>query len=543
MAAAQRRLAEREAADRGAAEALCAHDLLVAQVLGELAGERFGQAEERRLARQLPALMRSRRFDTLHLVDARSGARRGRILGAGHYPGLAGGADPGLLDALGRAGDAPFVTRLRVRSDEGARDARVLVTGCTVARDRAALAVLVGRRLEEGFADGLLGDVSPVHFALVEPGEAPPELRGSQPPREVGALVDAAGARRLVLLANIDDAPLRAQIAALERRGLALAGVALVLALVFAVAVAYGLSRGLRELEAAARRVGAGDLDSTLTLPRRRTEVGRTAEAFNAMTRELAATQRKLLRAERIAAWREVARRIAHEIKNPLQPIQIEIETMRKLHARKHPSFDAEFESSTGVILEEVQRLNAMVTEFSRFARLPAPTATRFDLRELATHVGTLHPRLEVSVPDAPLEARADRDQLTQVLVNLVQNGADAAEARHGAGRGTVRLSMAPASLVAAPAVELRIEDDGPGIALEDRLRIFEPYFTTKSQGTGLGLAIVHRIVGDHGGSIDVADAAGGGAAFVVLLPESGPPAALSATLSEAELPLSTRRE
>ncbi|MEO0323502.1 MAG: ATP-binding protein, partial [Myxococcota bacterium] len=391
-------------------------------------------------------------------------------------------------------------------------------------------------------AEELFGDVDPVHFALVGPGaELPAQLLGSHAPREVGAFADARGQRRLVLLANIDDAPLQTQIEALEGQGLALAAVALVLAVAFAVTVAYGLSRGLRELEAAARRVGAGDLDSTLTLPGRRTGVGRTAEAFNAMTRELAATQRKLLRAERIAAWREVARRIAHEIKNPLQPIQMEIETMRKLHARGHASFDAEFDASTGVILEEVQRLNAMVTEFSRFARLPAPTPTRVDLRELAGQVATLHPTVRL-LPGPPAPARVDRDQLTQVLVNLVQNAVDAADARHGTGRGEVRLLLGSCSLDDAPGVEIRVEDDGPGVAPEDRLRIFEPYFTTKSSGTGLGLAIVHRIALDHGGSVDVEEAPGGGAAFVLRLPEAGPPAALSATLSEAELPLGGSR-
>ena len=540
VASAQRRLAELETGDRRAVDALCEHDLVVDQVLLDLAAGRFGPAAEQRLVTLLPPLMRGRRFDTLHLLDARSGARRGRVLGAGHYPALVGGADPGLLDALGRAGDAPFVTTLRLRAGGASRDAQVRVTGCTIARDGAAVAVLAGRRLEDSFASDLLGDVSPVHFALAVPG-AEPALPGSGKPVEVGRLRDASGHVALALVANIDDAPLQRELAALERRGFAIGAAALLLALLFAVAVAYGVARSLRTLEAAARRVGAGDLASTIALPRGRSEVGPAAEAFNAMTRELAATQQKLLRAERIAAWREVARRIAHEIKNPLQPIQMEIETMRKLHARGHPSFDAEFAGSTEVILEEVQRLNTMVTEFSRFARLPAPRPTQVDLRAIAGQVTTLHPTAELE-PGEPVPARADRDQLTQVLVNLVQNAVDAADARHGAGGGSVRVTLGGSTLRDAPAVELRVQDDGPGIAPEDRLRVFEPYFTTKSEGTGLGLAIVHRIVGDHGGSIDVEEAPGGGAVFVVRLPEAGPPEAISATLSEAELPLGGAR-
>jgi len=142
-------------------------------------------------------------------------------------------------------------------------------------------------------------------------------------------------------------------------------------------------------------------------------------------------------------------------------------------------------------------------------------------------------------LPMAPVTVRADREQLTQVLLNLVQNGLDAASARHGEGSGTVRVTLE--SIEGEDGDErvmIVVEDNGPGIAPADRLKVFEPYFTTKAKGTGLGLAIVHRIVGDHGGSIDVDDGIDGGAAFVIVLPASGPPQAIEASLTDDAVPL-----
>ncbi|MEO0322791.1 MAG: hypothetical protein AAF447_07525, partial [Myxococcota bacterium] len=191
VTAATWRLEERRVRDRAAAQAHCDHDAFLQRTLGQLSQGSFGDAEERRLAGELPALMRSRGFDTLHVIDASEGARHGRILGTGHYPDLVGGADPGLLDALVRAGEAPFVARLRLR---GARDARVLVTGCVLSRAQppASVAVLVGRRLGDAFAEELCGDGDPEHVARGRPGaELPAPLHGSPAPREGGASAGA----------------------------------------------------------------------------------------------------------------------------------------------------------------------------------------------------------------------------------------------------------------------------------------------------------------------------------------------------------------
>ncbi len=526
---ARRRIDEMRAADRRAVDALCEHDLVIDRVLLDLATDRFDPAAEQNLVALLPPMMRGRRFDTLHLVDARSGADRGRVLGAGHHPEQVGMRAPELLDALTRAQDRAFVQNVRVVDPSGTHEERTWLAGCMVQRDGAAIAVLGGRFLRDDLAQTLLGDISPVSLGL----EAVLDDAGAE---TIATFDDASGDPVVALVATIDDAPLRAGVDAMRERSLLIALGALAAALLMALLVTWSLTRPLRELEEATRRVAGGDLESQVS--ERTGEVGRTMRAFNEMTKELASTRTKLLRAERIAAWREVARRIAHEIKNPLQPIQMEIETMRKLHARKHPSFDEEFGPSTLVILEEVRRLNEMVTEFSKFARLPRPNAEALDLREVVEHVASLHgssgASLEVESPDEPLVVRADRSQFTQVLVNLVQNAGDAAESRHGATGGTVRLVLTPTE----DGAELRIEDNGPGIAPDDRLKVFEPYFTTKAKGTGLGLAIVHRIVGDHGGSVDVEDGIDGGAAFVIQLPRSGPPQEIAASLSDTALPL-----
>lgn len=531
---ARRLLQQRLADERLAVDALCDHDPLVDGLTEELAAETFGPEGAQSLAARLPRKMRRLRFDALLLLDARGGSGRGRVLGAGHDPDAVGRRAPELLDALARRDGAPFVHDLRVRRHGRVQELRALLQGCLVRRDGAAVAVLAGRFLTAELPTHLLGDTAPVEFAWVE---------GDVDAGEGGAVVarfeDAAGAPALALVARLDDGPVRQEIQALRRRTLYIAIGALLVAFLAAVLMTIWLSRPLGELEEAARRVASGDLESELDV-RARGEVGRTMHAFNEMTRELAATRKKLLRAERIAAWREVARRIAHEVKNPLQPIQMEIETMRKLHARGHPDFDAEFDSSTQVILDEVKRLNAMVTEFSRFARLPRPRPGSLDLREVVQHVASLHGGgpVQLLVDAERAVVRADREQITQVLVNLVQNAIDAAVARHGGDGGVVQLRLRADD----PGAILEVADNGVGMDAATRLKVFEPYFTTKSTGTGLGLAIVHRIVGDHGGTVDVEDGIDGGVAFVVTLPRQGPPPEIEASLGESDLPLGRSR-
>jgi len=241
------------------------------------------------------------------------------------------------------------------------------------------------------------------------------------------------------------------------------------------------------------------------------------------------------VRAERVAAWRDVARRIAHEIKNPLTPIRMAIETLRKAKQRQHPDLDDIFEESTVAVLEEVARMERIVTEFSRFARMPRPTATSVDMTKIAEHVVQVHAlpaevshaegerpaEVKLEVTGSIGAVRADREQLIQVLTNLVQNAIDAARTkRPDHPRVLVKVSSGDDG-----AVRIEVHDNGPGIHSDEATKVLEPYYTTKEKGTGLGLAIVDRIGADHAGRLEIGDSESlGGACVTVVLRREGPP-------------------
>jgi nitrogen fixation/metabolism regulation signal transduction histidine kinase len=269
-------------------------------------------------------------------------------------------------------------------------------------------------------------------------------------------------------------------------------------------------------------------------------EVGEVASAFNLMMEDLRNAKDRLVIAERIAAWQEIARRLAHEIKNPLTPIQMSMDTLRKTWRKKHPSFDEILEESTTTVLEEARRLGRIVSEFSDFARMPKPELAPIDVSDavagaLALYHGAapVERRLAEGLP----RIEADRDQLSQVVLNLVENARDAIAERDG-GRIVVSTRLAN------DRVEIAVEDNGRGVPPELKDRVFAPYFTTKQGkgGTGLGLAIVHRIVSDHGGRITVSDAPDGGARFVVELPlvAGAPLLASRLTQSQSDGPRAT---
>jgi two-component system, NtrC family, nitrogen regulation sensor histidine kinase NtrY len=227
-----------------------------------------------------------------------------------------------------------------------------------------------------------------------------------------------------------------------------------------------------------------------------------------------------LIRAQKISAWREVARRLAHEIKNPLTPIQLSAERIRKKYSEKSRDLDETVDEGTAAIIREVASLKNLVDEFTRFARLPAPHPVPTDLQDLVTATlalyDGLHPHVSIVRNLQPGLPRilVDPEQMKRVLINLLDNAVEAMgvhgtvfiDASRDAGSGMVRLEVA---------------DEGPGIRPEDRDRLFVPYFSTKKRGTGLGLAIVNRIVSDHMGRIRVEDNHPRGARFIIELPAS----------------------
>ncbi len=361
--------------------------------------------------------------------------------------------------------------------------------------------------------------------------QTPPPLPGAAEATLSCELRDATQAP-LSLVVTKSTAELTQNLHTIDRTVLASAAASSLVALVLAVLLARSLSRPLSDLAREAGKVAAGEarpLHPRLAKSPGSSEVKEVVQAFDEMVEDLAMTRRRLAAASRVAAWREVARRVAHEVKNPLAPIRAAVETLRRLRAREDPAFDEYFDEATRTVLDEVHRISNIVTEFTRFARLPQPRPQDVDLDELARHVVRMHaPTAEASglalelVRDGKAPTvRADRDQVVQVLTNLVQNAIDAAKD----GGSEVRITLAAGAHGAA---YVTVSDDGPGVAPELEPRLFEPYATTKPTGTGLGLAIAQRIALEHGGELAHVGAgpSGRGAAFRLVLTAEGPPPA-----------------
>jgi nitrogen fixation/metabolism regulation signal transduction histidine kinase len=295
--------------------------------------------------------------------------------------------------------------------------------------------------------------------------------------------------------------------------------------LLLAVAAAIGgvlarrLARPVEALADAALRVGGGDLGTRVNI-RAPGEVGQLVDAFNQMVDELETQRRELSRLERMAAWRDIARSLAHEIKNPLTPIQLAVQQLGdQAPGRADPEFVALLTECAEIVNEETDSLRRLVREFSEFARLPAPRPTPGDLSTLLGDLSRLYgERVTYHVRSSPLHARFDEAELRRALINLIDNGL--AACREAGRPERVTLSATTNADVA-----IRAADEGCGIAPENRERIFEPNFSTKSEGMGLGLAIVAEIVRGHGGRIEVESEVGSGTTFTVHLPTAPAPA------------------
>jgi two-component system nitrogen regulation sensor histidine kinase NtrY len=223
--------------------------------------------------------------------------------------------------------------------------------------------------------------------------------------------------------------------------------------------------------------------------------------------------------AQRMAAWGDVARRIAHEIKNPLTPIQLSAERLKRRYLKQIKEDPDTFSTCTDTIIRQVGDIGRMVDEFSSFARMPRPTLQLEDAKELCQQAlflqrsGNVEIRYKANLPDHPVSLICDRRQMSQVLTNILKNAAEAIE-----GRGPASGQALPPGEVAltlredGSVVSIIVEDNGKGLPKEDRERLTEPYITTRSKGTGLGLAIVKKIMEDHGGDLVLDDREGGGA-------------------------------
>jgi nitrogen fixation/metabolism regulation signal transduction histidine kinase len=367
-------------------------------------------------------------------------------------------------------------------------------------------------------------------------------LSGGEGARQVSGV--AAMERTHVVLAGYQlDPEVAAEIQALERnltmyrrlgvyswiseRSLWIfAGIwAVVLALVsfgLAYVVSRDAARPVAALSAAMERVSGGDLAHRVA-PSGTREVRSLGRSFNRMVEEVQASRRALLRAERLAAWREVARAVAHEIRNPLTPIQFALQRLREEARRDGPPRAEVVEQNAEAILREVRSLQEFATAFSAVAQLPEPKLRGCDVAGLLQNAARLYQgstpvqfRVEADRP-VPL-AWADEGQIQRVLVNLIKN---ALEAEPAQGSITLRARREPAA--DGDAVRIEVEDTGPGMDAATIERATAPGFTTKSTGSGLGLTLVQRIVEQHGGRFGLESNPGLGTRAWLTLPAAPP--------------------
>ena len=303
---------------------------------------------------------------------------------------------------------------------------------------------------------------------------------------------------------------------------LLVAGLGIVLAILLSSWAAARVTRPVEQLAQAAQDVAAGNWNTRVEIPGD-DEVAKLAEAFNHMTSELLAQKERLVQAERVAAWRELARRLAHELKNPLFPLQLTVENLIRARMQTSALFDEVFQESAKTLLAEIANLKGIIGRFSDFSRMPAPQLQPVQINDIlrdsirlvqaqlqAPGRPPVTARLELDDHIAPVSA--DPELLHRAISNLVLNAMDAMP-----NGGTLTLR----SRGNEQKITIEIADTGSGLTREECERIFTPYYTSKQHGTGLGLAIAQSVVSDHGGTIAVQSEPGRGSTFVIELPRT----------------------
>jgi two-component system, NtrC family, nitrogen regulation sensor histidine kinase NtrY len=425
----------------------------------------------------------------------------------------------------------------------------------------AGMRALLYRNLQPGFsASSLIGPAGTVDRAdRLAPLIQRVQQQGTEVEETVGWSADTADSETFhaIPLKGESDALLGVLLVGSSRRGLVelqrhigafalvVGGVGILLAVVLSSWVASRVTRPIERLAEAARAVAVGNWDAQVEVSSA-DEIGELAESFNSMTRQLVEQRDRAVQAERVAAWRELARRLAHELKNPLFPLQITVENL--LRARNSAEFEEVFQESTATLLTELGNLKTIIGRFSDFSKMPQPQLQAVNVNDIVRQVLKLHEAqlqkcaipseaaqspsrgtlrsdarvaiaLRLALDESLPPIDADPDLLHRALSNLVLNALDAMSA---GGILTVRTSAS------AEHVRIEISDSGSGLTKEECQRLFTPYYTTKVHGTGLGLAIVQSVVSDHHGSIGVESTPGKGTTFRIDLPRASSAAAKS---------------
>jgi two-component system, NtrC family, nitrogen regulation sensor histidine kinase NtrY len=299
-------------------------------------------------------------------------------------------------------------------------------------------------------------------------------------------------------------------------------GGGILLAVLLSSWAAARVTRPVEQLAHAAREVAAGNWSARVEV-RGNDELAQLADAFNRMTAELLGQKERLMQAERVAAWRELARRLAHELKNPLFPLQLTVENLVRARQQKPEQFDEVFRESSRTLLSEIANLKGIIGKFSEFSKMPQPKLQLVQVNDVTRGVRQLFqaqleapgrakiscelqldPHLEVVAADAELLHRAISNLVLNAMDAMPQGGVLTLRTRREAGK-----------------VLIEVADTGSGLTPQECERIFTPYYTNKQHGTGLGLAIAQSVVSDHGGRIYVQSEPGRGSTFVIELPRS----------------------
>jgi signal transduction histidine kinase len=466
-------------------------------------------------------------------------AEDGSVLSSGHWPASLGALDPGLSDYLASPsgsslreeplpfGSAVALQRWRRGSWHG-QDA-IFVAGLGLggaALEKLRVLQRVDLLILEDRHSGLREVAAAADLAL--PHDLSVATVDSLDALLLRSHVLPIPGSSAVLLIGRGRAEILAAQRGIRQVLILVGGASSLIALLLGLLLARNLANPVEALAETAGRLARGDLDARVAPGKSRVlEVERLVEAFNQMADEIQQSQTQLVQAERVAAWREIARGLAHELKNPLTPILGAMDVIRKARSLDRDDFDEILDEQARAVVEEVMRLKELADEFARFARLPDPKPEPLNLPELLDSAVALYSSVDDTLrivrdyaPSTPI-IEADRSQLQTVITNLVKNALEAM-----GSSGTLVLALAPTELGDGRAgVELRIGDSGPGVPEDVRDKLFTPYFTTKgSRGTGLGLALSHRILIEHGGSISVGTSTEGGAEFTLRLPLRPPP-------------------
>jgi signal transduction histidine kinase len=492
---------------------------------------------------------KAQQLDFLEIADA-----GGSIISSAQWAAKFGYKEP----LLAKAGEAPTSNAFLKREELPNGTALGLFAVRAIRVGDKPLYVIGGRRLDEEFLASLelpagtramlyaAGGTAYSAGAVVDAAGPVQQAEKLQPLIEQ---VQATGAEQSAVVSwssdsaeseNLDAIPLKTEqgdllgmllvgnsrraLVAVEARirstSLLVAGLALVMAIVVSSWMAARVTRPVEQLAEAAREVAAGNWQAQVQVDAS-DELGEMADAFNRMTQELTEQRERLVQAERVAAWRELARRLAHELKNPLFPLQITVENLLKAREHGGEQFDEVFRESASTLLAEIANLKAIIGRFSEFSKMPQPQLQAVDINELVRKVLQVH-QAQLSVEGKPAiaaelklddklgQVAADPELLHPALANLVLNAIDAMPRG-----GTLTLR----TRAGADSFFIEVSDTGTGLSREECDRLFTPYYTTKEHGTGLGLAITQSVVSDHQGRITVKSAPGQGTTFVVELP------------------------